>query len=302
VINIASASGIGGTRIGDQGGAGTLLMQGGTIVMPGTWGSNKRTVVGTNGVLRGYGTITHTGPVVPFVENSGQVIADGGGLDRYLDLRSHNVVSNTYDNTTDKGWFAVNRGGLILGDLAVAAGHSTNNWGEYAEDHAIDLVNSAQFVFSNVTVSGTLQVKLLAPDRTDVPEEPGMVRFVGLWNVAATNGLAFDGLTLRLRYDDTLALGFLDDPADLRVYHYGTNATAWVQHPDALTGLDNVNHVIEARGLESLASGGGDFFAVGYVIPEPASWILLALGALALRRKGGLWQSHGGQVGGGHMR
>ncbi len=238
--------------------------------------------VGTNATFQGYGTVqdqrygqANGGTIV----TSGRVIANGYGVDRTLDMSRWNSgkITNPTENTTNKGWFAIDHGKLTLPNVAVTSGTTAPyNWGEAAADTTIDLVNSARFTFSGHG-NGTLTGSLLALDRADVPNfaVAGMSRS-DLFSVHDFTSTAGGTATLTIRYDDVAAAGFEDV---LQIFHY--TGGAWV--PLAST-VDLTNKWVTATGITSFS-----LFGVGYAIPEPTSALLLGLAGLALlkRRRSG---------------
>jgi hypothetical protein len=139
------------------------------------------------GVLQGWGVIAISG----YVHNSGRIIANGYGSNRDLDLSSLSLVrTNSFVNTTSNGWYAVNRGRLLLPDLWLGTG--TRYWGENSN---LDLVNSVSFDLAGS--SGQLFGKLVAPDHGSVPG--GLTSPVAVWEFSAA---APGAGVLTFRYDD----------------------------------------------------------------------------------------------------
>jgi len=100
------SSGQGTLNIGNTTGAGLITQQ---------VGKNSDLVVATTnatsgGTVRGWGSIAMTGNL----KNNGQIVADGYGADRTLDLSGFTTVTNQLPNTTSNGWYAVNHGQLAL--------------------------------------------------------------------------------------------------------------------------------------------------------------------------------------------
>ncbi len=208
-------------NVGWNGGNGTLNLRGGLLKANATtWGAMT---VGC-GTARGEGVVRGYGPVELYgqLDNSGRIIADGFGTQTDLDLSRFGTgtsesVTNSYDNIAGNGWFAVNKGRLLLPSIAVAAnaGSVSYNWGESVGDADPDLVNSVRLTLSNAS-AGSLSGALLAADRGDVPETvDGKKEFVGVW--AFTAG-TFDAATLKIRYDDGAAQAAGIDESDLVCY------------------------------------------------------------------------------------
>ena len=218
------------------------------------------------GTVEGWGTVGLTGAL----DNSGKVIANGYGTNRTLTLSSFTTVSNTFGNTTTNGWYAVNQGRLSLPAVPVSSGPGVAvNWGESPADTTPDLINSVRLTFNSVSAAGSLTIYLDAPDRTGVPfvDAP-----MGIWNISASPALAFDTATLTFRYDDALATALGLNEADICLYHYLDGA--W---QDVTTGINTSTNRIWASGIDAFS-----YFAIGFVVPEPASAMILAAAGLAM--------------------
>jgi hypothetical protein len=230
-LNIGSAGGIYDC---------TYTLNGGTLNV--NLPNNAQAKVYPNGTLQGYGTV----PMINYqFQNDGRVIADGYGNETNLDLSAAGVLLNATDNTINHGWFAVNRGKLLLPSVAVSAGASTKNWGEAAADTTIDLVNSVRMTFTGATL-GTLAGALYAADHGDVP--PGLIRPVGVWSFG---GVSCTAATVVFRYDDAA----VPPQTALRVCRY--DGVRWVS---VSSSRDAVSKTISAT-LAGL-SGTTAFFAV----------------------------------------
>jgi len=195
----------------------TGLITGTGTLRVGSTGYAAATARTFNVEFRGYGEVD-----IANVDNSRRAIADGHGVERMLDMSGVTTITNTYDNGSDFGtgrfgWFAENKGKLILPALDVEAGSSAVNWGEDAADETIDLVNSMRLNFSGVD-GGSLSIALLATDR-DEADWVDASQTIALYDADAS---AFDfgggSVTLTIRYDNYLAgtLGLVED--DLRVH------------------------------------------------------------------------------------
>jgi hypothetical protein len=218
----------------------TYTLNGGTlnINLP----NNAQAKVYPNGTLHGYGTV----PMINYqFQNDGRVIADGYGTATNLDLSMGGVLLNATDNTTNRGWFAVNKGKLLLPPVAVSVGASTVNWGEAAADTTIDLVNSVRLSFTDAS-PGTLAGALYAADHGDVP--PGLIRPVGVWSFG---GVICTAATAVFRYDDAA----VPLHTVLRVCRY--DGIRWVSLP---ASRDTVSKTLSAT-LDGL-SGTTVFLAV----------------------------------------
>ncbi len=278
-------NGAGTFNIGDADHPGTVTFQRstdgqGTSVM-------VRNSAAASGTLRGWGTITTVfgyatdgDPSSAFggtLTNNGRVIADGYGLDRDLDLTNtprgiRNTITNGAAETN--GWYAQDGGRILLPAVDVAGGNSTVNLAEDPSAAQPSLVNSLQASFVNAT-AGTLQYRLLALDRADLPATPfPLLNPIGVWDLLGDNGLAFDSATLTFRYDQVAAGA---NESLLNLFHY--TGGQWVLVPST---LDLANHRLTAVGVTSFSH-----FAIAeaILIPEPASLALLGLGGLLARRR-----------------
>jgi hypothetical protein len=254
-----------GRYAGFEGGSGDWLCWIGGATGKGTWYMGDATGPATNyfpglnvgltGTLRGHGKIyTFPGSWGPQyrVYMSGKVVADGYGTDRTLDMSSGVApITNVTDNASDKGWYAVNRGKLTLPTTNVNANGNTYNWGEGENDPDVDLVNSAQIVFSAKTGSGTLSGSLLATDRTDVPAAPGNATFASIHEFTVT-GISAYTYTLTIRYDH-VAVTAGNEPI-VCLYRY--NGSSW---DNVTASRDTAN-----RRVTSTPQSSFSLFAVGY--------------------------------------
>jgi hypothetical protein len=218
-----------------------------------------------SGTLQGWGSMALSGTLT----NNGRIMADGYGTNRTLDLSTFSSVGRTITNTGNNGYFAQNHGKLALPLISVATGSPTTNWGQSPSDATTDLVNSVHLAFTNVTTSGSLNIALLATDRTDVPAFSGTL--LDVWDFEPCGGLAFGSANLTIRYDDALAarLGVGED--QLHVYHL--SGGGW---DDVTSSIDTTNNWISANGVTSFS-----MYAVG-VVPEPSAFVLLGIGVLSL--------------------
>ncbi|MCF7854863.1 MAG: PEP-CTERM sorting domain-containing protein [Candidatus Pacebacteria bacterium] len=205
--------------------------------------------------------------------NNGQVIADGYGQDRALNLSAFDSVDNTIDNTSSNGWYAVNKGKLVLPGITVASGLSQHNWGEASEDTGVDLINSLRMEFTDVASGGPLAISLLAADRSDVPDTKAVFNAgpsIGIWDIADAGSFDFgDGFVdLTFRYNTSLFA--MDNLYPLQLLHYLDGE--WV---DITAGYDDTH--IWGNGIDRFS-----LFAVGYYVPEPTTLVLTLLGVVWL--------------------
>jgi len=225
-----------------------------------------------NSMLRGWGTfdLGGAGSTAARLWNDGVVKADGYGTDRDLNLSQFNHVE-TYStiNTGTNGWYAVNGGRLLLPTVAVAAGNGSYNWGDDSYFTSTNLVNSLRVNLTGAS-AGSLSAALLADDRSDVAAHEGLA-FLAVWDI---DQLTFANANLIFRYDDAKAAALGIDQSSLNIYKLVGNA--WVLLPGS---VDLFSKQISA----STDSFG--MFAVGASVPEPATLILLGIGAALLRKK-----------------
>jgi len=219
---------------------------------------------GAYGQIDGYGVIGTTGAFV----NNGKVIADGKGLDRDLDFTSVSSVNQDFSangtgndgtpqdiaNATDNGWYAINRGRLVLPPASVSAGSVAVNWGERSTDGNIDLVNSARVDFTGATL-GDLSIALLAADR----EEAWPGAFTCVWDVDFSG--SFNSANLTFRYDVNYVTNLGINEADLKVYQWvGGTYPYW---NDVTNNVDMTNKHITTNEVTSFS-----YFAVGVLPAE----------------------------------
>jgi hypothetical protein len=209
-------------------GEGNLVLQG----LTGNWLSCV--IINQTGKLQGWGTLSGTAYGIM----NGKVIADGYGTDQTLNLTGR-VLTNSLPNTTDKGWYARNHGKLLLAPVAVTAA-TTYNVGQNPNDAAINLVNSAQLVFTGLAGGGSLTGAVLAVDR---PEASVAESKVGAWEFGLTSA-TFASCTLTIRYDATVLPG---RDAEFSLLHW--TGSAWVGVPAT---IDSANHLVTASNLTEL--------------------------------------------------
>lgn len=233
----------------------------------------------SNGVFRGHGSVfpslysyarttTNYQPLV----NYGKIIADGYGTDRELSFPNFSsdkggVQGGT--NTSDKGWYAVNRGKLTLGALTVGTS-STNavTWGDTVSQTNLTLVNSFRAAFSGLSGNGALTASLLATNRTDIPalsalQNHGTV--VGIWS-NSVSGFTFSSANLTLRYDSTGLSGPLYTPELMRVY--ANQGASWM---DITSGIADTNSRL------AYAQSGSTLSSVAVVLRPPPSGTVIAI-------------------------
>lgn len=193
----------------------------------------------SRGTVHGWGTIAMTG----FLFNNGRIVADGYGSARDLDCSSFTAVSNQLVNPSSNGWFAVNKGRLVLPVVQVksnsaSAGYS---WGDNVTNTTLSLVNSARLTLSNARASA-LSGSLLATDRADVPAR---LRYpVGVWQFS---GGTFATAALAFRYDDAAAAAAGTSESALRVWQW--TGSRWA---DVTQGIDTGTHTVTTQSATTL--------------------------------------------------
>ena len=228
-----------------------------------------------SGIIKGYGT-AHSAAEL---NQSGQVIADGYGQERTLDLSAVGAIKNSIDNsrTGHNGWFAQNKGKLVL--PAVALNNGTATWGEDAADSQLDLINSVRLSVSPDVV-GSIKLSLLSVDRSDYPALPGNLKAIGLWNVEPID-LVLASAEVAVRYDVDLVNDLR--LADLSLWGYDGK---WKLAEDS--SLDSNNRLISGRvvGIDYLAVA-GSAQPGGHITgtPEPAAMLGLVCAGLILSRR-----------------
>ena len=222
-ISTGEPGGTHGVYVG-QSGHGELYMKGTTITITKSSPVTIAENAGSFGLVRGWGAFENSRTVNKNFTNNGLVIADGEGADRDLAVSaSYYIVTNSRDNETTNGWYAVGKGCLSLPSPTFSEGASVAvNWGEAQSDEEIDLVNSARVVLANVeSGGGSLTGKLYAPDRSDVPALPSGKEAVGVWKFDI-NG-AYESATVEFRYDHVKA------PHGVQMYQLNADGETWTK-------------------------------------------------------------------------
>ena len=212
-------------RVGrDEGGSGEIRLRGGTLAITAkTTEPNLfiRKDDGCAGSLRGWGRTLDTAMDdnnVRLVMN-GQVVADGAGEARPLDLGRAVVSASTELNGVDgtNGWYAVNKGKLFYPRRWIRFGAAERkDWvlGENGPADALDLVNALGGTISATdggwANGGVVRAALFANDRTDYPAGIPVAKgqaLLGVWAVwtqrshADSTRRAFTSTSVRIRYD-----------------------------------------------------------------------------------------------------
>lgn len=219
-------------------GTGIVYMRGGTWKKTGTAAVTLRVRerTGAFGLVSGWGEITTSKKYT--IDNNGLVVANGmddSGVaeERTLAYSATGDLSyftNSLENVTTNGWYAVNKGKLTMQVLAsVASGDlGTYTWGEAEDDDAIDLVNSVRVSFHNITDETTKKKgiysftgHLYAADRSDVPALPGGAAAVGVWSFDIS-GL-YETADFEFRYDHVKA------PNGVKLYQLRSDGETWTK-------------------------------------------------------------------------
>jgi MYXO-CTERM domain-containing protein len=207
------------------------------------------------------------------------MIADGHGQERTLDLSAVGVIKNSIDNsrTGHNGWFAQNKGKLVLPAVAFNNGQAT--WGENSADSQLDLINSVR-ISVNPDVIGSIKLSLLSTDRSDYPALPSNLNAIGLWHVEAMD-VVLASADVTVRYDSDLANVL--NATNLNLYGYDGQWT--LAEGGSVNSYDRLIHG---------HFDGIDYFAVAASVqpphhitgtPEPAAMLGLACAGLILARR-----------------
>ena len=241
--------------------------------------------------LEGWGNVLLGGPL----DASGQVIADGRGLQRTLDLSNLEGILNDQDNPVSglNGWYAMRRGKLTLPALAANPWTTSLTWGEDPSDSTLDLVNSVRLTFDQpIGQTGTVQLSLLSPDRRDVPPLLDSGSILGLWSINA-QGVALDDLGLTVRYDALQALVAGSDSSLLRLWGYDgswrpLDEGFWIDRDASLISAraSGISLFAVTANRRTILSAAGPGPAFNGAVPEPSGILIgLGLSVLLLRRR-----------------
>jgi outer membrane protein assembly factor BamB len=177
---------------------------------------------------------------MPFTITSSSSVSDS-----LLDLSSFGSVGSSVTSAANGyGWYAQSAGSLKLPPISVAAGSNTYNWGEDPSHTSINLVNSAQFTFHNVTTAGTFSGMLFASSHSLPTALPPSA--INAWNFSS-GSLGFGTVDLTVRYDNTAVASQGITESNLKLMQLQGNS--WV---DLGATVDTTNHRISATGLTSL--------------------------------------------------
>lgn len=227
---------------------GDLFMRGGRIHLQNVGNPNRtnlyvRTGEDRRGQLRGWGYVGYTNENITLrMINNGQIIADGEGEERELDLNMIAVVNNDVPNgfSGTNGWYAVNKGRLRYPRTwQTYAPGTTYCWGDLFTKAVPEMVNSVGFAFT-ASVNAAVRGALCAPDRSDIPAGlPARMRPLGVWQIGLFSGkqlltkASFAGVSLTFRYDHTQI-----KPTDSSLRLFRHDGSAWAQVGSAALGGD----------------------------------------------------------------
>lgn len=213
---------------------------------------------GSRGTFQGWGAVALTCQVYMV----GRVIADGYGQEHALDfstMASAIVSARTNGVNNGYGWYAQNKGRLVLPRITLAAG-SNNFWGDAVLASADpDLVNSVRITCSGAT-SGMMTGQLFAADSSNT--HYGVLPH-GVWQF---DGGTFTGATLLFRYDESLeslSQTRWVDPS-LKVFHYASGD--W---RDVTASVNTNTKTILTTSVTSLGQ-----FAVGYLRAQGTIYVV----------------------------
>lgn len=205
---------------------GVLELRGGTVEIPaGSSGYYPLQVGATNaldtGEVRGWGSFVRKGSGHIRVSQFGRIVADGGGVERDLDMgffrtvgtgNSGAATTNFRNPTGTAGWYAVNKGRLILPhqqEVYVRDSQPITCTGDYCYTTNSFLNNSVMFSLKGTSSDKYMFAALYAPDRSDVPPLPSSRTPVAIWRLGYAKSagtvdpqtpVTFESITLRFRH------------------------------------------------------------------------------------------------------
>jgi hypothetical protein len=268
----------------------------GKLILPG--GDFSKLIVRSasdgRGELRGWGTVHANGGTLV---NNGQIIADGHGKPRELDLGSFDDVDNTIDNPKNgtNGWYAQNGGVVVLPPVMVKPGTNTYTWGESSADETIDLVNSVRVRLVDQRTFGRFSISLVSNEYAPVTL-PTNLPVYSLFSYKATQ-IDASAAELTLVYDRNAATMVNYDSTALRLLAF-TNGSWTVAQGIALDAGNNIitGSIRGSFSYFAVAGSNEDILterrspAVQYiqpvlVVPEPLSSTLIVGALLTLSRR-----------------
>lgn len=246
---IGAASGIRGTynlygglmqarnvlAVGRNGGIGTLNLGNAT---------NSSGVISGNLVIRydnaSVGTLRGWGTGIPSIKNNDQVMADGYGTDRTLDLSAAtlNAKNGAFTYTSTNGWFAQNHGALRLPNIAFSGSNSAC-WGDITADQK--LVNSVKFQYTGG--AGALSGSLLATNHASVAA--GLSKPIAVWDFS---NATYSACTVTIRYNDLAAQALGAPENNLKVYQRVSGVWS-----NITSGIDTNANTITANAVSPIS-------------------------------------------------
>lgn len=193
------------------------------------------------GRLRGCGVVYGSTPEhnnARMALGAGQIIGDGYGEERTLDMNSVVSVTNLFANADNgtNGWYVVNKGAVLFPRVWFSTDSVSRCIGTWTRNEAPDLVNSVGFTLNNISNSGTaghyVRGGLYAADRSDVHADvlPKGGEVVGIWKLGLFSQLLslsekknFGSVGLTFRYDHTK----VERGDRLKLYRW--NGSAWTR-------------------------------------------------------------------------
>jgi MYXO-CTERM domain-containing protein len=192
-------------------------------------------------MLSGYGKVDMTGTL----DVCGQVVANGQGTDRTLNLTSFGAILDSDDSAPGgaaPGWYAQDHGRLVL-RLQPSQNGTSLEWGEDPADPTLNMVNAVRL--SEIETAGNqqpVQLSLLAADRDDIPSLSTLDGVpVGLWEIDPSLE-EIDSAELTIRYNDAAVLALGDSESELSLWTLGDGSWEPVD-PSGVT-LDTEDHTI----------------------------------------------------------
>ena len=221
---------------------------------------------GSFGILRGCGAVhgkVWNANAVRMAMGRGQIIGDGFGEQRTLDLNTVISVTNMFVNADDgtNGWYAVNKGAVLFPRTYLSTASDSRIIGTWNRNASPDFVNSVGFSVSGVPSPSNgydMRGGVYATDRDDVHVDAlphGSI--VGIWklglftDVTGFSPKSFENMDLTFRYDHTK----VERNDLLNLYRW--NGSAWTR---VASSKATENPRISCSGLAPVA---GETYNVG---------------------------------------
>lgn len=228
------------------------------------------------GVVRGVNADSNT---VRVWMDDGQIVADGFGEERELDLNTvvsigTNAVAATAADTTN-GWYAVNKGAALFPRVWFNTGSKTGVAGGDSKATVPGYVNSVLFSISGVAADASLfRGGLFSADRSDVYADslPDGLTVVGIWKfgvtttVSGTVNRSYSSVDLDFRYDQSKVR-----PGD-KIALYRWNGSIWEKLSEKTS---DSTHRIAASGLAAPASYDGIYNVGTFAVVEKSSGLMI---------------------------